>query len=130
MCWLPFVQRWFSPYFQLISVSRTLEELNLEDNDLGAEAFGAIGYGLSAELSNLKKLNLAQNCGTDEGATEICQALEKNTSLTSISFAANGLGEDFAKSLSGKLTPTSTTDYNNKNYSTFRFFISIFRIVN
>ena len=45
-------------------------------------------------------LSLSQNCITEDGGIELCQALEKNKSLKTLKLAANGLGQQFGKSIS------------------------------
>ena len=82
-------------------MSRSLVELDIEDNEIGAEGCGAIAFSLKKDGVCLKSLSLSQNCVTEEGGIELCQALEKNKSLRELKLAANGLGHQFGKALSG-----------------------------
>lgn len=76
-------------------------ELDIEDNEIGAEGCGAIAHGLKKEGVSLQTLNMAQNCVTENGGIKLCQALEKNESIVTLKLGANGLGQQFGKALSG-----------------------------
>ena len=66
------------PYFRLrcktgralgkmIKTVSTLEELNLEDNEIGEEGATAIALGIQCETAKLKSLNISQNIIGDNG---------------------------------------------------------------
>jgi len=93
---------------KMIKTVSTLEELNLEDNEIGEEGATAIALGIQCETAKLKSLNISQNIIGDNGGIAICKALMVNTTLTDLSIGANGLGLIFAKSLSATLANNST----------------------
>ena len=87
---------------KLIAVSKSLLELDIEDNEIGVEGCGAIAHALKKDSSLLQQLNISQNMVADQGGILLCQALEVNKRLTHLKIAANGLGEAFGKSMSGE----------------------------
>jgi hypothetical protein len=88
---------------KLIKTVETLEELTVEDNEIGAEGATAIAMGLANEMSRLKKLNISQNIIQNEGGIAIARSLSNSKTLTELKIGANGLGAEFAKSLSATL---------------------------
>ena len=51
----------------MIKTVSTLEELNLEDNEIGEEGATAIALGIQCETAKLKSLNISQNIIGDNG---------------------------------------------------------------
>ena len=51
----------------MIKTVSTLEELNLEDNEIGEEGATAIALGIQCETAKLKSLNISQNIIGDYG---------------------------------------------------------------
>ena len=51
----------------MIKTASTLEELNLEDNEIGEEGATAIALGIQCETAKLKSLNISQNIIGDNG---------------------------------------------------------------
>ena len=52
---------------KMIKTVSTLEELNLEDNEIGEEGATAIALGIQCETAKLKSLNISQNIIGDDG---------------------------------------------------------------
>ena len=52
---------------KMIKTVSTLEELNLEDNEIGEEGATAIALGIQCETAKLKSLNISQNIIGDNG---------------------------------------------------------------
>ena len=56
----------------MIKTVSTLEELNLEDNEIGEEGATAIALGIQCETAKLKSLNISQNIIGDNGGIGNC----------------------------------------------------------
>ena len=52
---------------KMIKTVSTLEELNLEDNEIGEEGATAIALGIQCETAKLRSLNISQNIIGDNG---------------------------------------------------------------
>ena len=57
---------------KMIKTVSTLEELNLEDNEIGEEGATAIALGIQCETAKLKSLNISQNIIGDNGGVGNC----------------------------------------------------------
>ena len=63
----------------MIKTVSTLEELNLEDNEIGEEGATAIALGIQCETAKLKSLNISQNIIGDNGGIGNCLTITRQS---------------------------------------------------
>ena len=91
----------FKPIFEV----KTLQKLDLSNNNLSNEEAGTISDGLKSNNS-LQELYMSCNQITSQGAKKIAEAIQVNTTLQKLDINANTISDDGAAAISDALKNT------------------------
>ena len=92
-----------------LSRNRTLEQLSLWMNCIGDVGVRSLNNAFSTNRNNLKKLDLADNGITDEGARYLAQMLKTNTILTHLTLSKNNITDQGVRALVNALQKRNQT---------------------
>jgi len=91
-----------------LQFNKTLQELNLDGNEMTAKGAEFLSKGL-AENSSLRILSLVRNNVEDEGAGHFANALRENSSLMTLNLRNNKIGMPGAINLLNSIIFNNTT---------------------